>query len=291
METQGNNQLSTNPMSESLVDTITQKCKVCGKDFEAHLHKAMGITFPPSKVCPACGEAERAKREEDERISAEISAKKQRAGWLKSSGIPLRYYDSCFSNFVVSGANKRVVEICKEYAGNFCMGFQKSYKSLGLISPGAWGIGKTHLICSIARDIIERWDGRGEKGPVCYTSEPSLFLRIRATFNRGNDGVYQESENDVYKQLANIPLLMIDDVGKEEISDPRFVQRVWYSIVNVRYESMKPMIITANLTPDEIASHLGGSRNNEATFDRLYEMLGGAFYELTGKSYRRSLLK
>jgi len=113
-----------------------------------------------------------------------------------------------------------------------------------------------------------------------------MFRRIRATFNHT---VNKETEQDIYKLLTTIPLLVVDDIGKEEVSDPRFVQRVWFSVINGRYDNMLPIVITANLTPDEIAYHLGGSRNNEASFDRLYEMVGGVFWENEGKSYRREV--
>ena len=115
-----------------------------------------------------------------------------------------------------------------------------------------------------------------------------MFRRIRATFNHIEK---QETEEGIYKLLTTIPLLIVDDVGKEEVSDSRFVQRVWFSVINGRYDNMLPIVITANLNPDKIAYHLGGSRNNEASFDRLYEMVGGVFWENEGKSYRREANK
>jgi len=110
--------------------------------------------------------------------------------------------------------------------------------------------------------------------------------RWRRTYDH-RDG--EETEDEVLRKLVGIPLLIIDDVGKEEVADSRFVQRVWFSIINTRYDNLRPVIITANLSPDEISYHLGGNKNNEATFDRLYEMLQGVFYEIKGKSYRRKL--
>lgn len=275
-------------MSKSLItETIKKKCEKCGNEFDATVFKVMGRTLPTVKVCSDCGEKERLEKERYEKEYQENQLKKQRHGWLVNSGIPPRFQPESFETFKISSSNKKVVGICKDYADNFPLGYQLNYKSLGLFSSGTWGIGKSHLACSIGHGIIDRWEWRSEKSPIYYVTEPNLFTRIRATYNRYSDGMYHEYEQDVYKYLTNVPLLIIDDVGKEEVSDPRFVQRAWYSIVNGRYDNLKPIVITANLTPDEIATHLGGSRNNEASFDRLYEMLGGVFYEMTGKSYRR----
>jgi len=117
-------------------------------------------------------------------------------------------------------------------------------------------------------------------------TEPDMLRRIRRTYNHVEGG---ETEDDVLYKLCTVPLLVIDDVGKEDVSDPRFVQRLWFNLINTRYDNMLPVIITANLTPDEISFHLGGNKNNEASFDRLYEMLKGVFYEIKGKSYRRKI--
>jgi len=206
-----------------------------------------------------------------------------KSSWLSDSGISLRYRDKSFVNFETDKGNKLALDKCQEYVEGFPLARPINYHSLGLFSKGVWGVGKTHLVCAIARRLQERCQFMN---PVLYMTEPDMLRRVRRTYDH-RDG--EETEDEVLRKLVGIPLLIIDDVGKEEIADPRFVQRVWFSIINARYDNLRPVIITANLSPDEISYHLGGNKNNEATFDRLYEMLQGVFYEIKGKSYRRKL--
>ncbi len=206
-----------------------------------------------------------------------------KADWLRNSGVPLRYRGKAFADFKVNKHNKLAFDNCQEYVEGFPMRLPIEYYSLGLFSKRVWGVGKTHLVCAIVKRLIERCQNIN---PVLYVTEPDMLGRIRKTYNH-RDG--EETEDEVMRRLSTVPLLIVDDVGKEEVADPRFVQRVWFSIINTRYDNLLPVVITANLDPDDIAYHLGGSKNNEASFDRLYEMLQGVFYEIKGESYRRKV--
>jgi len=265
------------------VQVVIKQCANCGVDFEARVMRVLGHVIAPNRLCQKCGEEQRIKRENEEKADKLRKLEILHYEWRIGSGIPLRFRNEKFETYKINNTNKKAFNMCKEYADNFPKQPNKDYKSLGIFSKGVWGVGKTHLVCAIANSIIEKWSGTSrDYPPIYYVTEPSLFTRIRSTFNHGD-----ETEAHVYKQLSNVPLLIVDDVGKEDVSDPRFVQRVWFTIINERYDNLKPVVFTANLDPDELANHLGGSRNNEASFDRLYEMLGGVFYEIQGKSYRR----
>ena len=265
------------------IEVVKRKCEQCGSEFEAHISKIGNITLTGNKLCDKCGEMQKLKREQEEKEHKEYEARKLHDEWRVRSGIPLRFRNERFETYKVNHLNKKAFSMCKEYADNFPIDYNKDYKSLGIFSKGVWGVGKTHLACAIGHVVIDKWSSSWrDSSPVYYVTEPELFTRIRSTFNHSG-----ETELEVYKQLANVPLLIIDDIGKEDVSDPRFVQRVWFTIINQRYDNLKPVVFTANLNPDELANHLGGSRNNEASFDRLLEMMGGVCYEIQGKSYRR----
>jgi DNA replication protein DnaC len=262
-------------------------CEDCGREFETHVISIMDVARNISDVCPECRgkRREELEKRERERLASEVAERK--ADWLLNSGIPQRFRTEGFGTFELRNDNlKKIHDLCVEYAEGFPLARGIKYQSLGLFSKGVWGIGKSHLACSIAHRVIDRWVGGGANSPVLYISEPNMFKRIRATFSRAYDD-NGESEERVYNRLITVPLLIVDDIGKEEVADPRFVQRAWFSVINGRYDNLLPIVLTANIDPDGIAQHLGGSRGNEATFDRLYEMLGGVFWELTGDSYRR----
>ena len=56
---------------------------------------------------------------------------------------------------------------------------------------------------------------------------------------------------DVYKSAD---LLIIDDLGKEQCSD--WSMSTLYSILNDRYEDMKPTIVTTNYNTDDLVNAL-----------------------------------
>ena len=64
------------------------------------------------------------------------------------------------------------------------------------------------------------------------------------------------------------------------------MQRVLFSIIDGRYKAMRPMVVTANLSPEGLKLYLGGG-GDEASFDRLWEMVKGKFIKIEGESYRR----
>ncbi len=270
------------------IEKRLKACLGCGQEYEAHIGHVMGITIAFGKgYCVACREK---KREEEERLEAEKQARElseKREQWRLECGIPRRFQDSRFAKFDTK-VDKSIMKVwaeCKGYADSFRFRQPQASKSLVLFSEGVWGIGKTYLVCSLAHAIIDRWQGEIGYCPVHFVSEPNLFLRVRATFNRRFGDNHAETEDEIYRHLTTVPLLILDDVGKEEVSDPRFVQRVLFAIIDGRYQNMLPMVITANLNPDGIERHLGGDRGNSASMDRLAEMTGNALSELKGESY------
>lgn len=270
-----------------LKNKTEQHCLDCEKVFESPVIRLLGVERVLSTSCPDCRAKRRAEAEKQEREAINREYELQKIQWLNEANIPRRFYGESFDTFQIFKTNKNIYNVCKEYAVQFPLVDYHGYKSLGIFSSGVWGVGKSHLVCSIAKYIVNRWIKRGGHSPVYYVTEPQMFNRIRASFNRSNGNT--ETEQDVYRQLINVPLLIVDDMGKEDVSDPRFVQRVWFSVINGRYDNMLPMVITANLNPDEISHHLGGNRNNEASFDRLIEMTHSTFWEVKGESYRQKL--
>lgn len=260
---------------------MKRSCNDCQKEYDAKTINIIGVERVLSPYCPVCRNARREKFDEQEKQEILRQEQEKLREWNNESGIPIRFKDKSFDDIINRDGNIiNITDICREYADLFPLFRNSNYHSLILL--GKYGVGKSHLACSIAKKIMDRWI-KIAKCPVYYTTESALFLRIRSTYNK-KDG---ETEDIIYSHIHNVPLLIIDDVGKEEVSDPRFVQRVWFHMVNGRYDNLCPMVITTNLDVDGLASHLGGSRNNEAAFDRLYEMLDGNIWQITGNSYRR----
>ena len=275
----------------SKIEKVNKSCLECNQEYEAHIGDALGIKIEfGGGYCPTCRQK---KLDEEERIEFEARQKEtasKRENWRGECGIPLRFRESRVDKFDTK-VDKSIVNMwheCGEYINQFSFSKPQGVKSLVMYSQGIWGVGKTYLACAISNGILDKWDNETGLCPVCFVSEPQLFLRVRSTYNRrGNDDRnHQETEEEIYRHLTRVPLLILDDVGKEEVSDPRFVQRVLFAVIDGRYQNMLPMVITANLNPDELDLHLGGNRGNSASMDRLTEMTGNIFWELRGQSYR-----
>ena len=126
-------------------------------------------------------------------------------------------------------------------------------ENLGLLLWGGVGTGKSFLAGCIANALME------QEVPVRITN----FARILNELNSSFSG-----RNDVVDKLCRYPLLIIDDFGMERGTEYALEQI--YSIVDSRYRSRKPLIVTTNLTLDEIRHPQDTA--HARIYDRLLEM-------------------
>lgn len=261
-------------------------CIDCKEEYESRTFNVLGSKLTMDKGrCQKCARIKREEADRKELEQEQFVRNSKREEWRKSCGIPLKFQKERFDTYKPLNVSLRAaLDDCKDFTDKFPP-YSNGYRSLYLYSDGVWGVGKSHLACSMVHDILDKWDGTRQVCPVYYVSEPLLFRRIKSTFNK-HEGYQAETEDDIYRQLTTIPLLVIDDMGKEEVSDSRFVQRTLFTIIDGRYNNMLPMVITANKTPEKLEQHLGGDKGNCASFERLMEMTGNNFRELTGKTYR-----
>lgn len=126
-------------------------------------------------------------------------------------------------------------------------------KNVGLLIWGGVGTGKSYMAGCIANALME------QEVAICMTN----FARILNELNSSFSG-----RNDVVDRLCGHPLLIIDDFGMERGTEYALEQI--YNIVDSRYRSRKPLIVTTNLTLEEL-------KNPQSTayariYDRLLEM-------------------
>jgi DNA replication protein DnaC len=269
---------------------ITKECVDCGAEFQSHSYSVLGQTICLDKgLCPDCRKKQAEDIEKREKTKQELALASRKRQWRTSCGIPYRFLAEEFGTFDTKrlGNVKQVYNTCLKYVEGFPLAKPEGYRSLVIYSNGVWGLGKSHLVFSIAHHILNKWQGTPDYCPVLCVTEPNLFVNIRESFNRNFADHEVDTESKIIRRLSYVDLLIVDDMGKEEVADPRFVQRTWFKIINNRYNSRLPMVITANLDQAGLRNHLGAGRDNEASFDRLFEMTGGKLYEIKGESYRR----
>ena len=109
-------------------------------------------------------------------------------------------------------------------------------KSLGLLLWGDVGTGKSFFAGCIANALLE------QGVPVLMTN----FARILNTLT----GMYSDDRNRFIESFNQYSLLIIDDLGVERSSE--FALEQVFSVIDSRYRSRKPIIITTNLTLEEL---------------------------------------
>lgn len=119
----------------------------------------------------------------------------------------------------------------KEVGLNYVKHFENMEKeNIGLILTGAVGTGKTYLASSIANALIE-------KGISVKMTNFGVIL---------NDMMNLEIDKNKYiKDLNKNRLLIIDDFGIQR--DTSFALEHIFNIIDSRYRSNKPIIVTTNL--------------------------------------------
>ena len=178
---------------------------------------------------------------------------------IKNSKMSNRNLNYKFENFEVNSNNKKVYQSLKEYSEKLA----NSVERKGLILVGNNGVGKTHLACSIANELIKNGI------PIIYGTLINLLAELKNTYD-----VYNNiSEMKIIKLYEKVDLLIIDDLGKEKPSE--WGLEKLFTIINTRYENNSPVIITTNYDQNSLINRLninGEIETAKSIISRLYEM-------------------
>jgi len=109
---------------------------------------------------------------------------------------------------------------------------------MGLLLWGDVGTGKSFIAGCIANALLD------QGVPVMMTN----FARL---LNKLTD-MYSSDRNAYINSFNSFPLLIIDDLGVERNSE--FAREQVFNIIDSRYRSQLPMIVTTNLTLNELKS-------------------------------------
>ena len=213
----------------------------------------------------ACPDCDATTREMCERERAEATTRITAA---HSETTP-RFADRTFARFIVDEGNSSAYEQARSVSLD-------TKRGLGIF--GGFGLGKSHLAAAVVNACIARGVS------AMFVSADEMFARLRETYDPRHA---RGSESGLMRVYATVPVLAIDDLGKESLSD--WTVRTLFSIVNRRYEQNLPLVATSNASLAKLAARSVGrdaeANTYGATIDRVAEMTG-TWVEISGRSRR-----
>lgn len=123
-------------------------------------------------------------------------------------------------------------------------------KVKGLYLHGNFGSGKTYLISALFNELAKKGI---ESCTICF---PEFLRSLKSSFNSTLN-----SYSDRYDMVKKSPLLLIDDIGAENVT-------LWGRdeilgpILQYRMDEELPTFFTSNLTIDELENHLSVTTNS-----------------------------
>lgn len=162
--------------------------------------------------------------------------------------------DDCFNDLAYRNMtfdrDDRPEHILSKAARAYAENFQPALEQHGIMFTGNVGTGKTFYACCIANAVIDR-------GCTAWVTTLQPLVRALCSY---------ESAEKILKRIRDVDLLVLDDLGSTALNE--FTTDKLFEIVDERYRSGKPLIVTTNLNPDDAwKSNIGMRR----IFDRLKE--------------------
>ena len=194
-------------------------------------------------------DAERAAEAERQRL--------YRAEQMRSAGMA----DKSIRGYTFAAAEHTPdLDKCRVYMNHFDEALDAGR---GLLLWGNTGNGKTYAAACIANAVIDRGM------PAMVTSFPRIL------------GADWKDRAKLAEELNFYPLLVLDDLGAERGSD--YALETVYRVVDERYKSGLPLIVTTNLTLEQLTKP--GNMDYQRIYDRVLEMCTPLYF--SGKNRRR----
>ena len=169
-------------------------------------------------------------------------------------------YDYTFSN---DNGQNPLMDKAHAYVENW----KEAYKNnTGLLLFGDVGTGKSFFAGCIANALLDR------DVPVLMTNFPTILNRLT--------GMFSEDRADFIASFDEYDLLIIDDLGVERSTE--YAMEQMFFVIDSRYRSRRPMIITTNLKLSELKNppDLAHAR----IYDRILERCAPILFD--GKNFR-----
>ena len=232
---------------------------VCGK---CHTLKQCRVKlFEKERLVPCLCQCEKERREAEDAARKEqerlVKIRRLKANALQDKAL-LAY------TFAADDGNNPAMKYARRYVEHWP---QMKERGQGLLLWGGVGTGKTFAAACIAHALTE------QGVPVLMTN----FSKILNSLS----GMFSEDRNKYLASFNHFSLLIIDDLGIERNSEYALEQV--YNVVDSRYLSRLPFIITTNLLLAELQAP--GDLAHARIYDRILERCTPVCF--SGKNYRK----
>lgn len=143
--------------------------------------------------------------------------------------------------------NLSTSKIAREYVKKWGEMYEEN---IGILFQGDCGVGKTFYSTCIANALLEK------EITVYETNLPDLIHDITENFG--------ENKDKILTKVSKVSLLIIDDIGTERNTE--FILEKYFEIIDTRYISKKPLILTTNLTDEEL-------HTTDQKYKRIYDRI------------------
>jgi len=247
------------------------RCPNCDEPLQAD-KEILGVMRRVPIICKCRVEAQLRDAERDKTAEQQRRLDRFRVYSLMDK----QFSHSTFENWELRADNQKLYDFAKGYCENWDTMFANNR---GVLLHGKSGNGKTYAAFSIANELYKM--GKA----VLAISISRILEIIKDSYNKHGD----IGEIEILNILNEASLLILDDLGVEYKTP--WVYEKLYSIIDIRYRARKPVIITTNLSPDELMRNLsiidmrnGIYDNTGRIYNRIIEMC--TMLEATGDSWR-----
>lgn len=240
-------------------------CAECGEATERELVFPLldGSGGTEKRKVPVSCRCKREARENTERRLAFEESKRQIDKLRNMSLMDEKLKGVTFASYEKTEENAKALNLAQKYVDRFEEMYEKGQ---GLLFWGDVGTGKSYTAAAICNELLEK------QVPVIMTS----FIKLLKSM-----GNFEREDEELIKRLNEAKLLVIDDLGAERGTD--FALEKVYDIIDSRYRTGKPIILTTNLALPEM-QNCSDIRYNRI-YDRIFEMCYPV--RLTGLSWRK----
>lgn len=125
-----------------------------------------------------------------------------------------------------------------------------------LLLEGGYGSGKTHLAAAVANLAVSVGI------PTIFITVPDLLDTLRYSF-----GGQEISFEERFEEIRQAPLLILDDFGTQNAT--AWAQEKLFQILNYRYTNQLPLVVTTNLSLDQIEGRIRSRLSDPQLVTRL----------------------